>query len=183
MRIYRTEGIIIRRTNFGEADRLLTIFTKDYGKIKVLAKGIRRITSRRGGNVELLNSTILVLREGRNLDTLEEATVKKSFSLIRKNLKKIAWAYHVCEIVDGLCPERQENREVFDLMTKTLSSLNEEETGLEEVIISFERSVLKDLGFWPRNKDIRKEEVESLLEQILEKKLRSKSFLQRISLH
>jgi len=66
MKSYKAEGIVIKRKNFGEADRILTVFTKKYGKIKVLAKGVRRITSRRGPNVELFNQVELVLHQGRN---------------------------------------------------------------------------------------------------------------------
>ena len=58
-RTYKTEGIILKRINFGEADRILTSYTKHFGKISLLAKGVRKITSRKGGNIELFNQTVL----------------------------------------------------------------------------------------------------------------------------
>ncbi|MBI2622470.1 DNA repair protein RecO, partial [Candidatus Microgenomates bacterium] len=73
MRSYRAEGIILKRTNFGEADRFLTVFSKRHGKIKILAKGVRRITSRRGPNIELFNLATLYIHKGRHLDILTEA--------------------------------------------------------------------------------------------------------------
>lgn len=182
MKVYKTEGIIIKRTNYSEADRILTIFTKHYGKIKVLAKGVRRITSRRSGNVELLNLAEIILHESHNFDILTEATVKKSFPKLRKNLTKIAWAYHICELIDGLCPEKQENKKIFELVVNTLSLLNyEEDKKLESTIREFESSLLRDLGFWPRDKVIPHNSSRMLIEQILERKLKSKNFLEKIN--
>ena len=73
MRTFSSEGIILKRVDFGEADRLITIFTKNRGKITSLAKGIRRIESRRSGNVELLNKAKLSFAESRSLPILTEA--------------------------------------------------------------------------------------------------------------
>jgi len=73
MRGFKTEGIVLKRRNFGEADRILTVFTKDRGKISVLAKGVRRITSRRAGNVELLNRVSIFLHQTRGMPILTEA--------------------------------------------------------------------------------------------------------------
>ncbi|MCJ7793073.1 MAG: DNA repair protein RecO, partial [Candidatus Marinimicrobia bacterium] len=92
-RTRKTEGIILKRSNYGEADRILTIYTKHYGKIKAMAKGVRRITSRKGGNVELFNQATLFLYKGRNLDLLTEVQVTKTFKEWRRNLKKVATAY------------------------------------------------------------------------------------------
>ena len=64
MRTHKTEGIIIKRRNYGEADRILTVFTKYNGKIQVKATGIRRIPSRRSAHVELLNYSVLNLYKG-----------------------------------------------------------------------------------------------------------------------
>src|SRR3989344_7607887 len=107
MKSYKAEGIVIRRKSFGEADRILTVFTKKHGKIKVLAKGVRRITSRRGPNVELFNQVELIIHQGKSFDILTEAQVLNTFQSIRKNLDLVGLAFHICEVVDGLCPEDQ----------------------------------------------------------------------------
>jgi len=63
-RSYKAEGIILKRINFSEADKILTIFTKRHGKVRAIAKGVRRLTSRKAGSVELFNQAGLFLLEG-----------------------------------------------------------------------------------------------------------------------
>lgn len=182
MRSYKTTGLIIKRINFSEADRILTVFTKEFGKIKVLAKGVRRITSRRGGNVELFNLTQITLHRGKNFDLLTEAQVINSFFNLRTDLNKIGLCYHLCEIIDGLCPEFQENYQIFDELIKLLNTLNQQSVISHwEIINYFEIFLLRELGFWPKDKDLPVEKIDYLLEEILEKKLKSKSFLTKIT--
>lgn len=124
MRTYKTEGIILKRLNFGEADRIITIYTKHYGKLKVLAKGVRRIKSRRGPNLELFNQSIIFLHQGRNFDIITEAEIKNDFSHLRKNLNLVSQAFLACELVDVLTREKQENQQVFKLLAQVLEELN-----------------------------------------------------------
>ncbi len=126
MRNFRTEGIIIKRRNFGEADRILTVMTRDYGKLQIKAAGVRKITSRRSAHIELLNHTILHLYKGHTFSILTEATVVNDFAPVKAHFDKVGFAYHLCELVDGLCPENQENRNVFFLLQKTLSDLSQQ---------------------------------------------------------
>src|SRR3989304_6032467 len=104
MRSDKTEGIIIKRKNFGEADRMLTVLTPRHGKIKIIAKGVRKISSRRSSHVELLNLSILTLHEGKIL-ILTEAETLNHFQDLKDNLKKSGLAFYLCELVDGLLPE------------------------------------------------------------------------------
>jgi hypothetical protein len=124
MRNFRTEGIVIKRYDFGEADRILTVMTRDYGKLKIKAAGVRKITSRRGAHIELLNHTILHLYKGKSMSVLTEAKMLDDFSQVKKDFNKVGLAYHFCELVDGLCPENQENSKVFSLLQKTLEELS-----------------------------------------------------------
>lgn len=126
MRSFRTEGIIIKRRNFNDADRIITIMTRDYGKLQIEAAGVRKITSRRAAHVELLNHTIVHLYQGKTFTLLTEAKMIDDFSLIKQDFNKIGFAYHVCELIDGLCPENQENRNVFTLLQRTLSELSQQ---------------------------------------------------------
>jgi len=123
MKSYKTEGIVIKRRNLGEADKILTIFTRKFGKLQVKAPGVRRITSRRSSHVELLNHTSFSLYHGKNLPVVTEAEVISTFSEIKENLGKVSVAYHLCELVDNLCPDDQENYEVFILLRDTFSKL------------------------------------------------------------
>ena len=125
MRYYRTEGIIVKRRNFGEADRVLTVLTKNYGKIQVRAPGVRRITSRRSSHIELLNlSTLTLYKSFRvTLPIVTEAQTQEEFLTIKNNLKKIGLAYYICELIDRLCAQNQENRKVFFIVRDTLFRL------------------------------------------------------------
>src|ERR671917_366457 len=72
-RVYPTEAIVLRRSDFSEADRLLTLYTPRYGKRRVIAKGVRKTTSRLAGHIELFTRVQLLLAEGRNLDIVTQA--------------------------------------------------------------------------------------------------------------
>ena len=180
MATYKTEGVILKRSNYGEADRILTIYTKQYGKIRAIAKGVRKITSRKGGNLELFNHCVLFLAEGRNLDIITEAQVINSFSRLSQDLQKTAAAFYIVELVDQLTPDRQANRQVFDLLIEGLAQIsadaNADERG--KSIERFEVSLLRLLGFWSDNIDRR--EVKSYIESIIERKLRSPEFQKEI---
>ena len=106
---YKTEGVILKRTNLNEADKLLTLFTKHLGKTSLLAKGIRKTKSKKGGNLELFNQVRICVSKGRNLDIITEAEVINPFKDWRRNLKKIAIAYQLCELVDKLTVESAES--------------------------------------------------------------------------
>lgn len=125
MRNIRTEGIVIKRRNYGEADRILTVLTRDFGKITIKAKSVRKITSRRSAHIELLNHTALHLYKKDSFMILTEAKMLEDFSVIKQDFNKVGLAYHFCELVDSLCPENQENGNVYRLLRKTLDQLVE----------------------------------------------------------
>lgn len=179
MRTYKTEGIIIKRKNFGEADKILTVFTKNNGKIQIKALGVRRIISRRSPHVELLNLSLLTLYKGRNLSILTEAQTLADFSLIKSELIKVGFAYHICELIDGLCPENQENRTVFFLLRNTLEALSKE-SDLVSIIHGFEVELLTVLGFWPKARFLKYPNTQDFIENILERRLKSKQLIPRL---
>lgn len=178
MRTYKTEGIIIKRRNFGEADRILTVFTKRFGKIQVKAVGVRRITSRRSPHVELLNFSSLSLHKGHGLPILTEAEAIADFSVIKENLTKVGFAYHICELINGLCPENQENRRVFYLLKDVLSQL-EIEGDIVSIIHEFEIELLTTLGYYKPSWRPQSIDTTSFIESILERRLKSKRILSR----
>ncbi len=179
-RTYKTEGVILKRINFGEADKILTIYTKHYGKISALAKGIRRLTSRKGGNLELFNQTTLFLAKGKNLDIITEAQVKNSFDKLKKDFKKVCLAYHFCELVDKLTAKNQENRRLFDLFVNTLEGLSQKAEAPEELVIKFELSLLAVLGFGAP-KDKSQESLRIFIENIIEKKFKSRKIFKKLN--
>jgi len=180
MRSYKTEGIVLKRVNYGEADRILTVFSKHFGKISVLAKGIRRTTSRKGGNLELFNQVVIFAAKGKNLDIVTEAEVINSFRSWRADLKKVAAAYRLCELVDKLSAEGVENYEGYELLANYLLNLSRI-SDIEAQISNFEVSLLQSLGFWPRGRPVGNTNLDLYIEDLINRKLKAKNFFNKVS--
>lgn len=171
---YKTEGIILKRTNFEEADRILTIYTKHFGKISVLAKGIRKPTSKKSPSLELFNWVKILVNRGRNLDLVSESETVRAFRFLKKDLKKVGLAFHFCELVERLTAENVKNRQIFNLLAGSLMGLEKADSDrLNQATRNFEQRILEESGFWPRGK---KPEInlEDYIEKIIEKRLKSK---------
>lgn len=176
MRNFKTVGIVIKRRNTGEADRILTVFTKKQGKISIKAVGVRRVQSRRSPHIELLNRSMLTLYQGRGMSVLTEAETLEDFSDIKSDLAKIGFAYHICELVDGLCPQHQENRKVYELLETALARLATE-NDIVSTIHEFEIDLLNTLGFFPRHRVTDSFNTTSFIESLLERRLKSRQIL------
>lgn len=184
MRTYKTEGLIIKRRNYKDSDRILTIFTKDQGKITVKAAGVRKITSRRSSHIELLNYVNLTLyKSPSGFPILTEAGVIDSFSSVKQDLDKVGMAYHLCELIDGLCPEHQENIPAFLLFKRTLSQLSQSSSAdeLRLIIRHFEIELLSQLGYWHQERSMPlRMDTQEFIENIMERKLKSKKIFAKL---
>jgi len=148
-RVYQTAGIIIKRHKFGEADRLLTLFTTDCGKVRAIAKGAMRPGSKLGGHVELLTHSQMMLARGRNLDIITQAQAIDNFLPIRDSLELMSCGFYLSELVDAFTEENVEDRELFDLFLNTLLELAEAKDG-ERILRYFELRLLSHLGYRPQ---------------------------------
>ncbi|MAG59696.1 DNA repair protein RecO [Candidatus Woesebacteria bacterium] len=179
-RTYSTEGIILARRNFGEADRIVAIFSKAYGKISAIAKGVRRPTSRKRGSLELFNKVHLLLAKGKSMDIITDVETKETYQGWRKDLTKVAVAYHFCEVVNKLTAEHQEHKEIFDLLTDSFSELTKiSQDGLRAFVQSFKVKVLEELGFLERGKSP-PARLDAYIEELANSKLRARSFLKTL---
>lgn len=174
MRGYRVEGIVIKRTSLGEADRILTVVTKHHGKIKILAKGVRKISSRRSAHVELLNESVLTLHEGK-MSILTEAETLNHFTGLKSDLKKAGYAFYVCELADGLLAEHQEARGVYSLLRQVLYDI-EIDPDPKKKIKKFEEDMLILLGFWSQDR-VFVEDSDAFIENIMERRIKTKKIL------
>src|SRR5690349_12421149 len=117
-RIYRTEAIILRRSELGEADRILTLYTPQWGKRRAIAKGIRRPASKLRGHLELFTRAKLLLARGRTLDVITGAETSEAFHGLRDEdpgaLERIGIAYYLVELLDQFTEEEQENHALWD---------------------------------------------------------------------
>lgn len=178
---YKIEGIILKRINLGESDKILTVFAKNYGKIKCLAKGIRKINSRRAPHLELFNYSRLTIHRGRNFDIITEAESINSFGHLRKDVSRVAAAYYLAEIVDKLCPEHQEHNQILTELVKSLVFLNETDCPDKRNFLSkFNHFILTNLGYMPEDHEINESDLHDFIEKTIEKKLKTNELLIRL---
>lgn len=137
---------MLKHANYGEADRMLTVLTPFKGKIKIVARGVRRITSRRAGNVEPLNRVRLQLFQAQGAPILTEAESIQTYSKVKGELTLSAYASHIVEVIDRLIPENQTNPQVYQLLAAILELL--EKNPRQIFIRAFEVKLLAILGFW-----------------------------------
>jgi len=123
LRVYSTEAIVLRRNDFGEADRMVTLMTPQLGKLKVLAKGARKITSRKAGHIELFTRTQLQLARGRNFDIITQAELVETYRVLREDMQRGSSAHYLCELVDQFGQEGSEDEALYQLLSDGLQWL------------------------------------------------------------
>lgn len=186
----------------GEADRILTVFTLQKGKISVLAKGVRRITSRRAGNVELLNRVSMYLHQAKTFLILTEATSLDTYQKLKEDLTLSTYAFHIIELVDKLTAENQENRILYEHLVNVLQRLSRNPRQI--LVRAFEAKILSNLGFvsftekllkglelafWDKIEKLEIDEKEALelervlryhVERVIEGRLKSRQILRKL---
>lgn len=164
----------MQRRNLGEADRILTVLSKESGKISVIAPGVRRIKSRRSPHIELLNLSQLTLygHSKTFLPIVTEAETLEDFPSIKNNLSKIGYAYYLCELINGLCADNQENRKIFFYFKTILLELSAS-SDADFLIRKFEKDLLTELGFWSEAKLLQTQDSQIVMERLLERKLKT----------
>jgi DNA repair protein RecO (recombination protein O) len=148
-RSFRVEAVVLRHADWGEADRLLTLYTRERGKVRALAKGARKIRSRKAGHLEPFTHVTLQLARGRDLFIVTQADTVDAYLPIHENLVKTSHAAYVVELLDRFTYEDDtENHKIFHLLTDALARL-EKETDPWLVIRYYEVRLLDLLGYRP----------------------------------
>ena len=147
-RVYKTEAVVLRKINVGEADRILTLYTPRLGRISAAARGVRRPKSKLGGHLELFTHSSLMLARGKSLDTVSQAETISSFLPLREDLWRSSLAFYVGELVLQFTAERVEDFAVWELLLDTLQWLCETEDG-EMTLRHFELNLLAHVGYQP----------------------------------
>lgn len=147
-RSIRAEAVVLRHTNFGEADRMLTLYTREYGKIRAVAKGVRKIKSRKSGHLEPFTRLVLQLARGHDLYIVTQAETQDAFLHIRDDLELTSYAAMLIEMLDRFTFEAEENRLLFQLVIEALTRLNQSESPF--ICVSYYQiHVLEALGYKP----------------------------------
>jgi len=148
-RAIRTQAIILKRRDFGEADRLLTVLTPEHGKIDVIAKGARKPTSHKTGHVELFTRADMLIHTGRELGIVAQAEMVAPYLGIREDLGRGAYASYCAELLDRFTAEGdQDYHNLFSLLDDTLNYLcSDDDPRL--AVRYFEIHLLDAVGFRP----------------------------------
>jgi DNA repair protein RecO (recombination protein O) len=126
-RSFRVEAVVLRHADWGEADRLLTLYTRERGKVRAIAKGARKIRSRKAGHLEPFTRVTLQLARGHDLLIVTQADTLDAYLAIHENLVKTSHAAYAVELLDRFTYEEDtENYHIFRLLTEALARLEQE---------------------------------------------------------
>ena len=148
-RNYQTQGIILKQTKLGEFDKIVTIYTPEFGKVRAVAKGACRPKSKLGGNVEPLTYSLMLLAKGRNLDIVTQSQTINGFLALKSDLWRMACGFYILELIDSFTVEGGDNHPLFDLLLDILNQLSEPNSN-ETLLRYFELHLLHHLGYRPQ---------------------------------
>ena len=144
-RTYKTEGVILRRRNIGEADSIFTVYSDREGKFDGVAKGVRKAKSHMRGHLEPLTRSKLLLARGRSLDIFTQAETITGYMGIREDLERGAAAMYCAELVDRFTIEHADHPGLYSLLLELLDAL--EADAPRAVVRSFELQLLSLMGY------------------------------------
>jgi DNA repair protein RecO (recombination protein O) len=145
--LYRDQGIVLRTHKLGEADRIVSFVTERHGKVRAVAKGVRKTKSKFGARLEPPSHVALQLYEGRELDIVTQAESVDHFKAIREDLDRLTRAVTLLEAVDQLSLEREPNPDLYRMLLGALRALADRNSPL--IVAGFHWKVLALEGFRP----------------------------------
>ncbi len=148
MNYYQTEGLVLRRHNIGEADRIIVFYTRDYGKMSAKARGVRKIKSKLAGSLEPFVESEIRFAKGKSLDTIIGVTPHHLYKIPTQDISDLAIALLLLEIIERLTAEQQPNKQVYELLNESLQGL-EKKIPPEVVRQYFSFKLLEELGYLP----------------------------------
>jgi len=147
-RSLKVEAVVLRHSDWGEADRILVLYTREQGKIRCVAKGVRRLHSRKAGHLEPFTRSKLLLARGRDLWIVTQAETVEAYLPMREDLMRMGYASYVIELLDRFTYEEGENRALYQLLADTLARVAQDEAVIE-ALRYYEIRLLDLLGFRP----------------------------------
>jgi DNA repair protein RecO (recombination protein O) len=150
MPTYQADAIVLRRLDYGDADRILTLLTREYGKLAAIAKGARRSKTRVGSSLDLFGRSRMMLAKGRNLDVVAQVERRGDVRHISGDLLRTAYAGLVTEVADKVLEDRHPVDDVFELVARTLDQLNDPSRSARADAAWFLMRILELLGYQPQ---------------------------------
>ncbi len=148
LRSRRVEALILRHSDWGEADRLLVLYTRELGKVRAVAKGVRKLSSRKAGHLEPFMQSSLLLAQGKDLWIVTQAEMMEAFQPLRESLELTGFAAYTAELIDRFVVEELADPSLYTLAQQTWKRLSEGEDALL-VVRFFELKLLDRVGFRP----------------------------------
>lgn len=144
-----TTGIVLKRLNFGEADRIITLITPDHGKLRLMAKGVRKVKSKLAGGIELFSVTAITYIPGkRDIGTLVSSRLVTHYGDIVTDIKRTMFAYELLKLIDKSTQDECDE-EFYELLLQSLSAVGNKSIPLEIIEAWFRIRLLKLLGHEP----------------------------------
>lgn len=151
MATYKVDALILKKRNYQEADRIVTIFGRGTGKESIRARGVRKLKSKLAGHLETFSRSDLVVAEGKGFDIVTQATTREAFQHLRHDFVKMAEAFYAFELLDKVTPEGYKDSRLFDFVTEYLRHVNgAHHDSLTKLRHAFEVKLLQLLGFQPQ---------------------------------
>src|SRR5438270_5774934 len=150
MPTYQADAIVLRRLDYGEADRILTLLTREHGKLAAIAKGSRRAKARSGSGLDLFTRSQMMLAKGRNLDVVAQSERRGDTRNISGDLQRTAYACLVAEVADKVLEDRHPVDDVFQLVATTIEQLNSPSRTARADAAWFLMRILELLGYQPQ---------------------------------
>ena len=122
---YRTQGLILKKEDRGEADQLFTIYTKDFGKLKILARAVRKISSKLKSGAEIFYLSEIEFIQGKRNKTLTDSVLVENFKNLRQDLNKLKIAYQIAQKVDEAMPAPEADARIWNLLTGVFKKIND----------------------------------------------------------
>ena len=149
MSLYRDDGVVLRTWRLGEADRIIVLLTAEHGKVRAVAKGVRKTRSKFGGRLEPTSHVAAQLHRGRgDLDIVTQAETLDRFEGLRLDAERFAEASSLLEAIDVVAPDREPDRERYRMLVGALRTLNERPAAL--VVSAFLLKLLAHEGLAPQ---------------------------------
>ena len=148
--IVKTEGIVLKNFDFRETSRIATFFTRDFGKVKGILKGIRKDPKKFGSSVEKFSVNDIVYYRYRNSDLhlISHCDMKDFYSGLRQDLERMTAASYASELIDTLMPVEEQNLEIYNLMQAFLNGLQSTQD-VSKLVQTFQIKILSLSGFQP----------------------------------
>lgn len=168
----KIEGFIFKKISLLNRDLIITVFSRELGRVRILAKGIKKLTSRRGPHIETGNLISAVLSKNKEYYFLQETSLISGFSQIKKNQSKFQCLYLFLFVLEKLLPESQKEEKMYKLFKSFMVNLSKGDN-YRKIMTDYLNNTTSLLGYQEKNKSKDLIEISAFIEEIINEKLPS----------